>query len=511
MTGGRVYLVGAGPGDPGLITVRGKEVLSRADVVVYDYLVSPRLLECAPRHAEKIYAGKRGSSHALEQDEIEWILVDRARFGANVVRLKGGDPFVFGRGGEEALALAGAGIPFEVVPGVTAAIAAAAYSGIPVTHRGLSSAVALVTGHETPAKDEPALHWQALGQWKGTLAFYMGVENIEQICASLVEHGLAADTPAAVIQWGTTPAQKVVVATVAGLAEAARASGVKPPAIIIVGDCVALREKLRWFETRPLFGRRVMVTRARTQASELSRRLEELGAETVELPVIRIEPARDPRPLKKAARRLSDFDWVIFTSANGVEAFFAAARSEGLDARALAGVRVAAIGPATAARLAAFGIRADLEPAESTSASLEEALSARGALQGARVLCLRADIAPKDFEDALAARGASVTAIAAYRTVRENADAETAAGMLARGEVDWVTFTSASTVTNLAALVRPETLNRSGATVASIGPLTSAAARALGLDVAAEAREHTIEGLVDCIVRHEDGRLGAPL
>ena len=354
MSAGRVYLIGAGPGDPGLLTLRGKALLARADVVVYDYLVSPRLLEYAPARAERIYVGKRAGAHTLSQEEINRLLVERAGSGATVARLKGGDPFVFGRGGEEALALVDAGIPFEVVPGVTAGIAAPAYAGIPVTHRQLASGVGLLTGHEAPDKEESSLDWRALANWKGTLSFYMGTENLSPICEKLVAEGLDPQTPAAAIRWGTTPSQRVVTATVKTLAAAAQSAGLEPPVMIVIGRVVALREKLNWFERRPLFGRRIVVTRARAQASEFAALLEEQGAEVIELPTFRIEPPADPGPLKESVARAGEkFDWIAFTSVNAVDAFFGAL-SRGRPGRPRAG---AAAGSRRSARRRRSGWR----------------------------------------------------------------------------------------------------------------------------------------------------------
>ncbi|MGB2937266.1 MAG: uroporphyrinogen-III C-methyltransferase [Phycisphaerae bacterium] len=502
MSNGRVYLVGAGPGDPGLLTLRGRDCLSRADVVVYDHLVSPRLLDLAPQRAERIYAGKQAADHTLSQDEINALLVERARAGATVVRLKGGDPFVFGRGGEEALALADAGVEFEVVPGVTAAVAAAAYAGIPVTHRGLASAVAFVTGHEAEEKGGSAIDWEALARWKGTLVFYMGVENLAKICRKLTDHGLAPDTPAAAIRWGTTPRQDVLTATVATLPQRAASADLKPPAVILVGEVVRLRERAAWFEKRPLFGRRIVVTRPRHQAAELSARLEEMGARVIEAPVIRIEPA-DPAPLRQAVEEVGSFDWIVLTSTNGVEAFFRALAEAGLDTRALSANRIAVIGSATAERLARFGVQADLEPCVFTAEALVEALAARENLKGARILCPRADIAPEKLAEDLRARGARVTALAAYRTVADNSAAGEVAEMLARDEIDWLTFTSSSTVRSFFEAVAPETVRRSRVRTASIGPTTSATLRELGLEPAVEAEPHTIAGLAETIATYE--------
>jgi len=500
---GHVYLVGAGPGDPGLISVRGLQVLRQADVVVYDHLVSPRLLDEIPPGAERIYAGKESSAHTLSQDEINRLLVDRARQAKTVVRLKGGDPYVFGRGGEEALALADAGLPFEVVPGVTAGVGGAAYAGIPVTHREMASAVAFITGHEAGDKEESALDWQGLARWKGTLVFYMGVANLERICGNLAAHGLAKETPAAVIRWATTARQEVVAGTIETLPAAARSAGMKPPAMIIVGQVVRLREQLNWFERRPLFGRRIVVTRAREQASDLARRLESLGAEVIEAPAIRIEPPEDPAPLREAVRDRASLDWIVFTSTNGVDAFFRELAAAGLDARALAGVRVGAIGPATAERLTGCGIRADFQPTEFTGQKVVEELAARMDLRGLRFLLPRADIAPNNMVDGLAARGATVRNVVAYRTVPDHAGGAGIVERLRAGEVDWLTFTSSSTVRNLLAGVPVEEVRASRALLASIGPTTSATLAEFGLKPAVEADPHTIPGLVEAILRAE--------
>jgi len=505
---GRVYLVGAGPGDPGLLTVRGLERLRAADVVVYDHLVPERILDEAPAGAERIYVGKQAGRHTLSQDEINALLVERARAGRSVVRLKGGDPFVFGRGGEEALALADAGVPFEVVPGVTAGVAAAAYAGIPLTHRGLASAVAFVTGHETGDKGESDLDWNSLALWKGTLVFYMGVANLASICENLAAHGLAADTPAAVVRWGTTPRQRVVAGTVRTLAERAREADFAPPAVIVIGEVVLLRDRLAWFEQRPLFGRRIVITRARSQASALAGRLEALGAMVVESPAIRIEPPADPAPLRRAIAEREAFDWIVFTSANGVEAFFGALAEAGLDARALAHLRIAVMGSATSERLAAFGVRADLVPATFTTEGLVESLAAQANLKGARILCPRADIAPKELVERLAARGANVTELTAYRTVANNESAERVAALLAREEVDWLSFTSSSTVKNFFSAVAAGAVRASRARSASIGPSTSAALRAVGIEPAAEADPHTIDGLVAALLAAEEAERG---
>ncbi len=503
MSKGCVYLVGAGPGDPGLITVRGRELLAEADIVIYDYLASPGLLACARPDAELIYVGKKAGAHTLKQEEINDLLVERAGAGAMIVRLKGGDPFVFGRGGEEALDLVAAGIDFEVVPGVTAGVAAAAYAGIPVTHRHVAGALGLITGHEAPDKAESDLDFQAMANWKGTLAFYMGVRNLGNICGALMAHGLDGDTPAALIRWGTTPRQRVVTGVVGDLAERVQAAGLKPPALIVIGQVVSLRAKLNWFERRPLFGRRIVVTRARTQASKLTDQLARLGAEVVELPTIRIEPPDDPAALREAIASLSSFDWVVLTSVNAVAALMEAIDAAGLDSRALAGVRVCAIGPSTAARLGQSGLRPDAIPPAFRGDAVCEALAALGPLDGARVLYPRTDIAPRELPDDLASRGAVVTEAVAYRTVPEAVDADRLDELFGPDGVDWVTFTSSSTVTNLLKSVSADRLRSCGARTASIGPATSRTLREHGFDPTVEASAHTIAGLVEAILESE--------
>jgi uroporphyrinogen III methyltransferase/synthase len=497
---GRVYLVGAGPGDPGLLTLRGKEVLGRAGVVVYDALISSRLLDYAPAEAERIYVGKRAGEHSMPQEAINRLLVDLGRGGKVVVRLKGGDPFLFGRGGEEALAIVDAGIELEVVPGVTAGAAATACAGIPITHRGLAQCAGFVTGHSADDPEAPHLDWASLAAWKGTLCFYMGLSNLPTICGELVAHGLPAGTPAAVIHWGTTPRQRVVTATAGTLAAAVEAAGVGAPALIVIGAVVSLREKLDWFSRRPLAGKRVVVTRPREQSREMIALLEDAGAEVIECPTIRIEPAQDPAELRRAARGARDYDWVLFTSANAVDAFWAALRAEGLDSRALGGTQVGAIGPATATRLEAAGITPDARPAKFTTPALVELLSRDGQLMDKRVLCPRSDIAPRDLVDGLKSAGAIVTEVAAYRTVPDDSGAAEVRGQLEARAIDWLTFTSSSTAEFFLRAVPCDLVARSGARVASIGPATSAALRKAGLAVAAEAEASTAAGLVAAIV-----------
>jgi uroporphyrinogen III methyltransferase / synthase len=481
-----VYLVGAGPGDPGLLTVRGADVLGRADVVVYDRLVHPSLLDLAPPAAERLYLGKAPGAAEMEQGDINALLVEQGRSGKEVVRLKGGDPFVFGRGGEEAEALAAAGLTFEVVPGITSAIGAPAYAGIPVTHRGVSTHFTVVTGHEDPDKGGLDVDWSALAKLGGTLVILMGAGRVGEIASQLVAGGLPPETPVAAVRNGTRADQQTVRATLDTVAGA----GVQAPAAIVVGDVAGL--DLSWFEARPLFGRAVVVTRAREQVSELRHRLEALGAAVIELPAIAIEP------VDFAVPALERYGWLVFTSANGVNAFFERGLvATGLDARALAGVRVAAIGPGTAAALARRGVLADLLPERFVAESLLEAFPPPGP-GGERVLLARADRARDTLPAGLSDLGYEVDVLAVYRTVTATPD-PVAVERVRRGEVDALTFTSSSTVTNLCDLLGgipdPQPV------VASIGPVTSKTAEERGLRVDVEAAEHTIDGLVDALLR----------
>jgi uroporphyrinogen III methyltransferase/synthase len=475
-----VYLVGAGPGDPGLLTRRGESLLEIADVVVYDRLASSALLELAPANAERVDVGKAPGHAAMSQDEINALLVARGLEGKHVVRLKGGDPFVFGRGGEEAEACLAAGVAFEVVPGITSAIAAPAYAGIPVTHRGLSTNFTVVTGHEDPSKGTPDTDWDALARTGGTLVILMGAGHLADIARALVEGGRAAETPVAAVRWGTRPEQRTVRATLETIA----AAGVEAPSAIVVGEVAAL--DLAWFETRPLFGRSIVVTRAREQASELRLRLENLGAEVVELPAIAIEPVDFALPELAGG-------WLVFTSANGVEAFFdRGIVAHGRDARALARLRIAAIGPGTAAALARRGLCADLVPERFVAEALLDAFPAPVS-PGEPALIARAQNARDVLPEGLSARGYTVEVLPVYRTVAAVPDAQDVARARA-GAVDAITFTSSSTVANfcdvLGSLPEPQPL------VVSIGPVTSETARARGLRVDREADPHTIDGLV---------------
>jgi uroporphyrinogen III methyltransferase/synthase len=495
---GIVYLVGAGPGDPGLITVKGLACIQKADVIVHDRLVSPGLLRRAPRGCELIDVGKSPRRHTLSQEAINALLVEKALQGKVVVRLKGGDPFLFGRGGEEAEALAEAEVPFEVVPGVTSAIAAPAYAGIPVTHRDHTSTFAVVTGHEDPTKPDSSVDWQKLATGVGTLVCLMGVANLPQIVAKLVEHGRDPRTPVAIVERGTEARQKTVTGTLADIVEKAREADIKPPAVTIVGDVVRLRDKLRWFETKPLFGKRVLVTRSREQASALSERLRELGAEPLEYPVIEIAPPKDMTRLDEAIARLSTYDWVIFTSANGVRALLDRMRDTERNTQALESASVAAVGPATAQALQGYGLRADYVPEVYKT---EDIAAGIGDISGQRILLPRAQRAPKQLAQALRRKGAVVDEVAAYRTLRVDAPDELK-GLLEDGRIDIVTFTSSSTVRNLVTSLKGPTPARvlSRCLIACIGPVTAKTAQRLGIRADVVAREHTINGLVEAIV-----------
>jgi uroporphyrinogen III methyltransferase / synthase len=491
---GVVYLVGAGPGDPGLMTARSLELIAGADAIFYDRLIPPGALDGAREDAELVYVGKQPGVPSVPQEEIGSRLVEAARGGKSVVRLKGGDPFVFGRGGEEGEALREAGVEFEVVPGVTAGVAATAYAGIPVTHRDDASAVAFVTGHEDPEKEESALDWEALARFPGTLVFYMGVKRLAENAGSLVDAGRDPEEPAAAIERGTWPGQRTVTASLGTIAEVVEREQIKAPALIVVGEVARRREELEWLERRPLHGRRVVVTRARAQASGLAARLRGLGAETVELPAIRIEPRIESEEVRRAAAAIGAYELVCLTSPNGVRLLFEAMQRAGLDARALAGVTVAAIGPGTARALAERGVLADVVPERFVAEGLIEALEDEE-VTGARVLIARAAEARDVLPEALRERGAEVDVIPLYETIREQPGEE---AIEAAREVDYVTFTSSSTVTNLTEALGDRFPRE--ARIVSIGPITSEAIRGAGLEIHAEAQRHDIDGLLAALL-----------
>ncbi len=500
---GTVYLVGAGPGDPGLLTLRAKACLELADYVFFDQLVNPEILRHCPS-AKRFDVGKRGHRGHFPQDKIAKLLIQAARRHRVVVRLKGGDPFVFGRGGEEAEALRRAGIPFEIVPGVTSAVAVPAYAGIPVTHRSFGSSVAFVTGHEDPEKPgsrvhSPAIDWEALARIP-TLVLLMGVKTLEENFARLVRAGKSPATPAAIVEWGTYPRQRSRVGDLRSLPELARRAGIRPPAVTVVGDVVRLKPVLDWFESKPLFGRRILVTRAGDQASELSRRLREAGAQPLELSALELRPPRSWAPLDRAISRLEAYDWLIFTSVHAVEAFLGRLKKFGKNPCVLASVRIAAVGPVTAKRLEEIGLKVSRQGKAFTSDALGRAFRARE-LAGRRVLFPRAEAAREAIVSALGKQGASVEVVTVYRTRAPGLSRRRILEALGESVPDLLTFASGATAENFAGLLRRaglwERFRRIPA--AAIGPVTRAAARKAGFRVVVMPRTHTIEALVEAV------------
>jgi uroporphyrinogen III methyltransferase/synthase len=494
--GKKCFLVGAGPGDLGLVTLRAKECIERAEVIVYDYLCNPEMLRWAPEKAELIFAGKKAGEHTKTQDEINALLVEKTREGKNVVRLKGGDPFLFGRGGEEAQALAAAGLSFVIVPGVSSAIAGPAYAGIPVTHRGKNSHVTFFTGHEDPEKSGSAIDFSALAKLGGTQVMLMGVERIGAIAREMMANGMQKDLPVALIRWATTGRQETLVGTLEDIAERVTASEFAAPAIAVFGDVVTLREELNWFEGRPLSGKRIVVTRTRVQAGVLSEQLRGLGADVIELPTIRIEPPTDLRAFAELVQDAHGYDWIVFTSVNGVNSFFDLFYKLYDDAREIGGARIAAIGPATAQRIKDFRMHVDLQPEEFVAESLAREFKKQGGVENLRILIARAEKARDLLPKELTALGAIVDEGFAYRTVPETRDDIGARRRLLEEGADLITFTSSSTVENFLALGLPWPAKMQ---VASIGPITSKTARDGGLKVAIEARRHDVPGLVEAI------------
>jgi uroporphyrinogen III methyltransferase/synthase len=495
---GTVYLVGAGPGDPGLMTVRGLACLRQAGTVIYDYLANPVLLRETPAGATRIYVGKSKGRHCVPQEEINALLAEQARAGRTVVRLKGGDPFIFGRGGEEARFLADSGIPFEVVPGVTAGLAAAAYAGIPLTHRDYTTSLAMVTGHLTSERDLDHVDWARLALGVGTLVIYMGISNLGEIASRLVSHGRAPQTPVALVRWATTPRQETLTGTLADIAAKVAASNFQPPAVIIIGEVVGLRDTLRWFDNRPLFGKRILVTRAADQAAPMNEALQACGAEPVACPTIGIIPPESYAELDAAITRLAETDYLILTSANAVDAFFSRLDAGDQDARALAGVTLVTVGPKTAEALAGHGVHADLLPASYDAEGVVALL--RGLVRDKCVLYPRAALARDLIVTELTAAGARVIAPVAYASAPPADAAATARAALVAG-LDLLTFTASSTVRNFVALLDMEALALARTVpVAVIGPQTAATARELGLTVAIEPSEATLEAMLKAIV-----------
>ncbi len=500
---GLVSIVGAGPGDPGLITVLGRERLRRADAVVYDHLLHPDLLKQAPIGARRIYVGKRAGVHVLAQDKINRLLIRLARRGLNIVRLKGGDPYVFGRGGEEALCLARHGIPFEIIPGVTAGLGAAAYAGIPVTHREHASSVTFVTGHEATDKpDARGVDWEALARLRGTLVFYMGVRTLGETCRRLIAHGRPAATPTAAVAWATWPRQRTVRGTLATLPQRAKTAGLESPAVVIVGEVAEPGHDLAWYARLPLFGRRVLVTRTREQAGEMARRLHELGAEPIEVPVIRLAPPRTWAPVDRAIRSLNRYDWLIFASRNAVDRFIGRLHFKlGRDARSLGRIRIAAIGKGTAHQLEGWFIRPDHVAGEATSEGLLRGLLRKG-VRRSRILFPRTDRGRDVLPTGLRRAGAAVDEVTVYRTLPAPKDEKRRAREALRsGRIDAVTFASSETVRNFVAAAGRDAIRESQRKIvwASIGPATSATMREMALPVTVQAREPSLEALVEAV------------
>ncbi|MEN8256512.1 MAG: uroporphyrinogen-III C-methyltransferase [Thermodesulfobacteriota bacterium] len=507
---GKAYLIGAGPGDPGLITVRGREILKKAEVIIYDYLAGKKLLEYVPKDAEFIYAGKKGGvKHTHTQEEINQMLVDRVRAGKLVVRLKGGDPFIFGRGGEELEELVKAGLEFEAVPGVTSASAAATFAGVPITHRQYTSSVAFITGHEDPNRTESRVAWDKISTGVGTLVFYMGIKNLPSITANLIKNGRDPQTPVAIVRWASMPYQQSVVGTLENIADLVKEKGIKPPALTIVGDVVRYRESLNWYEVRPLFGKRIVVTRTREQASELVSLLEENGAFCLEHATISIEPPDSWQEADAAIDNLKEYDWVVFTSINAIHSFFRRLQEKGFDSRQMHGCRIAAVGRVTADCLLDYGLQADLLPEKFTGEGLVHALVEAG-VNEQKVLIPRALEARKVLEDGLTKAGAQVSIAPVYQNLPPVAEGRKLREEIEAGEIDMVTFTSSSTVHNFVAMLAckdnvelSKLLDK--VLVAAIGPITAKTVEEYGLVVNVQPGTYTIPAMVDAIVSHATG------
>jgi uroporphyrinogen III methyltransferase/synthase len=499
---GIVYLIGAGPGDPGLITLKASKCIQDCDVIIYDYLASPALLSIASKQAEQIYVGKKGGDHTMKQDQINQLIVDKALEGHTVCRLKGGDPYIFGRGGEEAEILKEHHIPFEIVPGITSGIAAPAYAGIPLTHRKMTSTLAFITGHEDPTKSESSIHWPSLAKGIGTLVFYMGVKQLPGIVSQLLKNGKDKDTPVALIRWGTTSNQQTVTGTLEHIVEIVQKAGLRAPAIIVVGEVVSLREKLDWFEQKPLFGKTIVVTRARKQASDLVKQLNELGAACIECPTIKIAPPDNDQLMKQAIENISTYDWLVFTSVNGVLQFFNVLFDMGKDVRILGHLKLCTIGPVTARQLMDYGLKTDILPETYRAESVVQAFEQID-MRDQHVLLPRAKEARSVLPDALRQMGAIVDEITAYQTIPVTGHDPEIVSRIHHADIDMVTFTSSSTVNNFCDIF-PDCKNNEqfnkNVHIASIGPITSETVRKNGLTVSVEAEEYTIPGLVKAII-----------
>jgi uroporphyrinogen III methyltransferase/synthase len=500
---GKVYLIGAGPGDPGLITVKGLECVKKADVIIYDYLANERLLDQRRPDAELIYVGKQGGRHTLPQDEINSLIVKRAKEGKLVARLKGGDPFIFGRGGEEAEELVDHGVPFEIVPGVTAATAVPTYAGIPLTHRDHTASVAFVTGHEDPTKPESKVHWEKISTGIGTLVFFMGMKNLQSIVDNLISHGRGPETPVALIQWGTRTDQKVVTGMLKDIVSRVKAAKLGPPAIIVVGEVVKLRDKLNWYESKPLFGRRVVVTRSRDQASVFAEMLIDRGATTIEFPTIDVVPPKSWEELDRAIAGIETYHWIIFTSANAIRFFMERLRSLNRDLRLLKGVNICVVGPKTAEALEAYGLRPDLIPAEFKAEGVLAALGG-SRVKGRKFLIPRARVAREIIPDRLREQGADVTVATAYENVKPAADLQRVQKLFEEKKIAAVTFTSSSTVHNFVEILGQKEYKAlvDGVAVACIGPVTAKTAGEYGMKTDIMPKEYTIPALVDAMVEY---------
>lgn len=505
MPAGSVSLIGAGPGDPSLISLKAAVRIVQADAVVHDALANKALLQLASDKAERIYVGKRAGAHKMAQEQINDLLVELAKAGKRVARLKGGDPLIFGRGSEEAERLAHEGVPFEIVPGITAAAGAAAYAGIPLTDRRHTSTLTFVTGHEDPTKEDSSIDYAALAKM-GSLVLYMGLRTLPQHARSLIAAGMRPDTPAAVVSRATLPQQRSVVGTIQDIAGKAEAAGIVAPALTLIGGAVSLRETISWFERLPLFGRTVAVTRTRHQVSALAARLAALGANVIEAPTIELAPG-EPGPIDEALRNLSRYSWLIVTSVNGVEALVRQMRQRGLDARALGHLRIGAIGSATAESLGRYFLQADVVPDAFVAEALATALQKADAFAGKRVLLFRADIARPALTHALQQLGAICDDVSAYKIGKPAGLPAELAEALTAGRLNWITFTSSSTFSNLRELLGPNAEKHlRDVKIASIGPVTSEALRNAGLEPTVEAKPYTVEALVEAIVAEERQR-----
>ncbi|MCX7923577.1 MAG: uroporphyrinogen-III C-methyltransferase [Clostridia bacterium] len=496
----KVYIIGVGPGDYKLMTLKAVECIAKADVIVYDRLIGGKILSFARKDAELVYVGKLPDCHAVPQEGINAILVEKALSGKTVARVKGGDPFVFGRGGEEAESLYEKGIEFEIVPGVTSSVAVPAYAGIPVTHRDFCSSLHIITGHERPDKEESLIDYENLAKLNGTLVFLMGVKNLPVISSRLIRCGKGGQTPAAVIEKGTTGQQRVVTGILSNIADKSKEAGVKSPAITVVGDVVSLREKLAWFPRGPLAGKRVVVTRSREQASRLVERIEELGGEAIEFPTIKVEKPSDLAHFERVLNNLGQYKWVAFTSVNGVKQFFEIMKEKRIDIRGLWGAKLCAVGKATEEELGNLGLTVDYTPDKFTTKELLKGLLER-VKPGEKVLLARADIANVELSQGLKAAGVDVEDLIAYRTVVDTADKDDVMELLDESRLDFITFTSSSTVSNFVSIVGKENLHKlTGAKSVCIGPVTAKTAAEFGINVTAVADIHTIDGLVDKLV-----------